>query len=249
MRVDNSAVRERQLQKLARLRAERDEAGVRASLEALTRGAQGGGNLLALSVDAARAKATVGEISSALERAFDRHVAKVDGVRGVYAAEAGPSDREMQRAASLVAAFVEADGRRPKILVAKMGQDGHDRGQKVVATAFSDLGFEVAIGPLFQTPEEVARQAVDQKVHVVGASSLAAGHLTLIPELRHALDEVGASDVMVVVGGVIPPDDVPALHKAGAAAVFPPGTVLAQSAIQLLEALNARLGYAQGQAA
>ena len=249
MKVDNSAVRERQLQKLSRLRAERDETATRAALAALTRGAQGGANLLALSVDAARAKATVGEISSALERAFDRHVAKVDGVRGVYAAEAGPSDREMQRAAALVAAFVEADGRRPRILVAKMGQDGHDRGQKVVATAFADLGFEVVIGPLFQTAEEAARLAVDERVHVVGASSLAAGHLTLVPELRHALDEAGAADVMVVVGGVIPPDDVGALHDAGAAAVFPPGTVLAQSAIQLLEALNARLGYSQAQAA
>ncbi len=245
MKVDNSAVRERQLEKLARLRVERDEAATQASLAALTTGARGGANLLALSVEAARAKATVGEISSALERAFARHVAKVDGVRGVYAAEAGPSNAEMARARRLVDAFVEADGRRPKILVAKMGQDGHDRGQKVVATAFADLGFEVVIGPLFQTPAEAAAKAVDERVHVVGASSLAAGHLTLIPELRAELDAAGGADVMVVVGGVIPPDDVAALHEAGAAAVFPPGTVLAQSAIQLLEELNARLGYSQ----
>ena len=196
-------------------------------------------------MNAARAKATVGEISAALERAFARHVAKVDGVRGVYAAEAGPSDVEMARAKRLVDAFVEADGRRPKILVAKMGQDGHDRGQKVVATAFSDLGFDVVIGPLFQTPAEAAALAMDEKVHVVGASSLAAGHLTLAPELRAELAAAGGADVMVVVGGVIPPDDVQALKDAGAAAVFPPGTVLAQSAIQLLEELNARLGYSQ----
>ena len=249
MKVDNSAVRERQLQKLQRLRAERDEAQAEAALEALAAGATGGGNLLALSVDAARAKATVGEISSALERAFHRHVAKVDGVRGVYAAEAGPSNAQIARARSLVSAFQEADGRRPKILVAKMGQDGHDRGQKVVATAFADLGFEVVIGPLFQTPEEAAAQGVAERVHVVGASSLAAGHLTLVPELRHALDEAGGTDVMVVVGGVIPPGDVQALLDGGAAAVFPPGSVLAESAIALLEALNARLGYAQASAA
>ncbi len=249
MKVDNSAVRERQLQKLERLRAERDPAGTEAALAALTSGAEGSGNLLALAVDAARAKATVGEISSALERVFNRHQAKVQGVRGVYAAEAGPSDAQMRRAQALVSAFEEADGRRPRILVAKMGQDGHDRGQKVVATAFADLGFEVVIGPLFQTPAEAARQAVDERVHVVGASSLAAGHLTLIPELRGELDELGRPDVMVVVGGVIPPGDFQALRDAGAAAIFPPGSVVAESAIQLLEALNARLGYSQEQAA
>ena len=249
MKVDNSAVRERQLQKLERLRAERDPAGTEAALAALTSGAEGSGNLLALAVDAARAKATVGEISSALERVFNRHQAKVQGVRGVYAAEAGPSDAQMRRAQALVSAFEEADGRRPRILVAKMGQDGHDRGQKVVATAFADLGFEVVIGPLFQTPAEAARQAVDERVHVVGASSLAAGHLTLIPELRGELDELGRPDVMVVVGGVIPHGDFQALRDAGAAAIFPPGSVVAESAIQLLEALNARLGYSQEQAA
>ncbi len=249
LKVDNSAVRARQVDKLAALRAGRDEARVQAALAALAAGARGAANLVALSVDAARAQATVGEISAALESVFGRHVAKVEGVRGVYAAEAGPDDREIARARALVADFREADGRAPRILVAKMGQDGHDRGQKVVATAFADLGFEVVIGPLFQTPAEAAAQAVAERVHVVGASSLAAGHLTLVPELRRELDAAGAADVMVVVGGVIPPDDVLALEGAGAAAVFPPGTVLAQSAIRLLEALNARLGYAQVQAA
>jgi methylmalonyl-CoA mutase len=244
LKVDNSAVRERQLAKLAQLRADRDEGETRRRLEALTNGARGGGNLLALSVDAARAKATVGEISDALERVFGRHQAEVRLLQDVYAREAG-NDRTLARAREMVADFRLADGAPPRILIAKMGQDGHDRGQKVIATAFADLGFEVVPGPLFQTPEEAAALAVERDVHIVGASSLAAGHLTLVPELRAALEAQGRGDVMIVVGGVIPPDDVQALLDAGAAAVFLPGTVIPEAAIQLIDQLNRRLGYAQ----
>ncbi len=244
LKVDNSAVRERQLDKLRRLRAERDGAEVERTLQALTNGAQGGGNLLALSVDAARAKATVGEISAALEAVWGRHQAEVRVLHDVYAREAG-NDHTVARAKETVADFHLADGRAPRILIAKMGQDGHDRGQKVIATAFADLGFEVVPGPLFQTPQEAAALAAEREVHVVGASSLAAGHLTLLPELKAALEAQGQGHVMIVVGGVIPPDDVQALLDAGAAAVFLPGTVIAEAAIKLIDQLNARLGYAQ----
>ncbi|MBW3617677.1 MAG: methylmalonyl-CoA mutase [Proteobacteria bacterium] len=244
LKVDNSAVRERQLDKLRRLRAERDGAEVERTLQALTNGARGGGNLLALSVDAARAKATVGEISAALEAVWGRHQAEVRVLHDVYAREAG-NDRTVARAKETVADFRLADGRAPRILIAKMGQDGHDRGQKVIATAFADLGFEVVPGPLFQTPQEAAALAAEREVHVVGASSLAAGHLTLLPELKAALEAQGQGHVMIVVGGVIPPDDVQALLDAGAAAVFLPGTVIAEAAIKLIDQLNARLGYAQ----
>ncbi len=249
LKVDNASVRQQQLEKLSRLKAERDGAEVARALEALAAGARSNANLLELSVQAARAKATVGEISSALERAFSRHKAQVRAIKGVYLREAGADDRTVNRARAMVEAFRAADGRPPRILIAKLGQDGHDRGQKVVATAFSDLGFQVDIGPLFQTPAETARAAVDDGVHVVGASSLAAGHLTLVPELKAELARLGRDDVMVVVGGVIPPGDFQALRDAGAAAIFPPGTVIAEAAIAILEQLNVRLGYAQTAAA
>lgn len=245
LKVDNSSVREQQLAKLARLKAERDPVAVEAALTALTNGAAGGANLLELSVEAARAKATVGEISLAMEKVFHRHRAVIRTIEGVYAREAGEKDPAVSRARAMVKAFKEADGRAPKIMVAKMGQDGHDRGQKVVATAFSDLGFEVDIGPLFQTPEEAAAQAIERKVHVVGASSLAAGHLTLAPELIDALKAAGRADIMTVIGGVIPEQDHQALRDAGVEAIFVPGTVIAEAAIELLDKLNARLGYAQ----
>ncbi len=244
LKVDNAEVRARQIDKLKRLRAERDEAALQAALSALTEGARGRGNLLALSVDAARAKATVGEMSDALEAAFGRHVAEVKTVSGVYAREAG-ADPKVSRARDMVAAFVENDGGPPRLLVAKLGQDGHDRGQKVIASAYGDLGFDAEAGPLFQTPAEAAARAVESGAHVVGASSLAAGHLTLAPELLAELKKLGREDIMVVVGGVIPPQDVQPLLDAGVAAVYPPGTVIAEAAVDLLEKLNQRLGYAQ----
>ncbi len=245
LKVDNSSVRRQQVEKLQRLRAERDEIEVNRKLEALTNGAAGSANLLELSVEAARAKATVGEISDALEKVFGRHKAEVRAIKGVYLREAGADDFTINRARSMVEAFRHADGGAPRIMIAKMGQDGHDRGQKVVASAFSDLGFQVEIGPLFQTPAETARDAIAAGVHAVGASSLAAGHLTLVPELKAELANAGRGDIMVVVGGVIPPSDFQALLDAGAAAIFPPGTVIAEAAIKLLEQLNAKLGYSQ----
>ncbi|MFB1483869.1 methylmalonyl-CoA mutase [Corallococcus sp. RDP092CA] len=239
LKVDNSAVREAQIARLRELRAERDGEEVRRRLDALTEaGRRGEGNLLALAIDAARAKATVGEISDALEKVFGRYEATVRGVTGVYSAEAGQA-RGIAEARAKADDFLQRFGRRPRILIAKMGQDGHDRGQKVIATAFADLGFDVDIGPLFQTPEESARQAVENDVHVVGASSLAAGHLTLVPQLKHALKALGREDIMVVVGGVIPPQDYDALRAAGAAAIFGPGTVIAKAAIELLDKLAA----------
>jgi methylmalonyl-CoA mutase len=249
LKVDNSAVRAQQIEKLKRLRAERDEAATQAALDALTQGARGRANLLDLAVKAARAKATVGEISFALEKAFQRHVASVKTISGVYRAEAGETSESVARVQRLTAAFKENEGRAPRVLVAKMGQDGHDRGQKVVATAFADLGFAVDVGPLFATPAEAAQQAVASEAHVVGVSSLAAGHLTLVPELKRELEKLGRADIMIVVGGVIPPQDFDALRQAGAAAIFPPGTPVAESAERLLEELNARLGYAQKPAA
>jgi methylmalonyl-CoA mutase len=249
LKVDNSAVRAQQLDKLARLRAERDPAAVAAALSALTEGARGDANLLALAVDAARAKATVGEISMALEQVFGRHRAEIRSISGVYKREVGSMSDTVTRVQRLVEAFEEADGRRPRILVAKMGQDGHDRGQKVIASAFADLGFDVDIGPLFATPGEAARQAVENDVHIVGVSSLAAGHLTLVPQLRAELEKAGRPDIMIVVGGVIPPQDFEALRAAGASAIFPPGTVIAEAATGLIEELNRRLGYAQKDAA
>ena len=249
LKVDNSAVRAQQIDKLNRLRAERDGAAVERALDALTSGARSGANLLDLSVKAARAKATVGEISFALEKAFQRHVARVQTISGVYRAEAGEASETVARVQRLTSAFKENEGRAPRVLVAKMGQDGHDRGQKVVASAFADLGFSVDVGPLFATPAEAAQQAVRSEAHVVGVSSLAAGHLTLVPELKAELEKLGRGDIMIVVGGVIPPQDFDALRQAGAAAIFPPGTPVAESAERLLEELNARLGYAQKPAA
>jgi methylmalonyl-CoA mutase len=246
--VDNSAVRARQIAKLEQLRAERDQDACRDALHDLTAAAARApgpgleGNLLALAVDAARAKATVGEISDALEQVFGRHAGQIRTISGVYRDEAGRTPAADSTRA-LVERFAEAEGRRPRILVAKMGQDGHDRGQKVIATAFADLGFDVDVGPLFQTPAEVARQAVEADVHIVGVSSLAAGHLTLVPALRTELAAEGRDDIMIVVGGVIPPQDVPALHEAGAAAVFPPGTVIPEAAHDLVTRLATTLGH------
>ncbi|WP_442915153.1 methylmalonyl-CoA mutase [Marinicauda sp. Alg238-R41] len=238
LRVDNARVRKEQLEKLARLKADRDAGAVETSLEALTEAAKSGkGNLLALAVEAARAHATVGEISDALEKVWGRHKAEIQSVQGVYLKASG-NDEKVKKALAAADAFAENEGRRPRILIAKMGQDGHDRGQKVVASAFADMGWDVDIGPLFQTPEEAARQAVENDVHVVAASSLAAGHLTLVPELRDALKDQGRGDILVVVGGVIPPEDVPTLIEMGAAAVFPPGTVIADSAMELLGKLG-----------
>jgi methylmalonyl-CoA mutase len=244
LKVDNAEVRARQIEKLQRLRAERDEVAVRAALDTLTEGARGTANLLELCVRAARAHATVGEMSDALEAAFGRHVATVETVSGIYGREAG-ADPRVARARDMVAAFVENDGGPPRILIAKLGQDGHDRGQKVVATAYGDLGFDVTAGPLFQTPAEAAKDAVDRNVHVVGASSLAAGHLTFLPELKAELERLGRPDIMITIGGVIPPSDVQTLIDMGAAAVYPPGSVIAETAIDLIDRLNARLGYAQ----
>ncbi|WP_433066476.1 methylmalonyl-CoA mutase [Dactylosporangium sp. CS-033363] len=242
LKVDNSAVRAAQIAKLERLRAERDEASCQDALTALTEGATNGGNLLELSVNAARAHATVGEISDALEKVFGRHTAQIRTISGVYRDEAaGAGNVERVRAATDT--FAEDEGRRPRILVAKMGQDGHDRGQKVIATAFADLGFDVDVGPLFSTPAEVARQAVEADVHIVGVNSLAAGHLTLVPALRHELSELGRDDILIVVGGVIPPQDYDALREAGAAAIFGPGTVIADAALDLLEVLRSRLQH------
>lgn len=244
LKVDNAAVLAAQIEKLKTLRAERDQAATDAALEALTNGARGNANLLELAVQAARAKATVGEISDALEAAFGRHVATVKTVSGVYGKEAG-NDPKVARARDMVATFVENDGGPPRILIAKLGQDGHDRGQKVVATGYGDIGFDVTAGSLFQTPAEAARDAVEKNVHAVGASSLAAGHLTLVPELRAELARLGREDIMIVVGGVIPPSDVQPLLDMGAAAVYPPGSVIADTAADLIEKLNLRLGYAQ----
>ncbi|WID96009.1 methylmalonyl-CoA mutase [Bosea vestrisii] len=249
LKVDNASVRTQQLDKLRRLKAERNEAETQAALTALTNGAQGDGNLLDLAVKAARAKATVGEISLAMEQVFGRHRAEIKSISGVYKREVGEMNPAVTRVQLMCEAFEEADGRRPRILVAKMGQDGHDRGQKVIASAFADLGFDVDIGPLFATPDEAARQGVENDVHIIGVSSLAAGHLTLVPELKAALAKAGRPDIMIVVGGVIPPQDFDALIEAGASAIFPPGTVIADAAEKLLEELNQRLGYAQKSAA
>jgi methylmalonyl-CoA mutase len=243
LKIDNRAVRRQQLDKLERLKAERNEAEVQSALDALTESAKtGNGNLLEGAVRAARAKATVGEISYALEKVYGRHRAEVSAVTGVYKAEMGRMDGSLTRVKELIDSFEHGHGRRPRILVAKMGQDGHDRGQKVIASAFADLGFDVDIGPLFQTPEEAARQAIENDVHIVGVSSLAAGHLTLVPALREALEALGRGDIMVVVGGIIPPQDYPALYEAGAKAIFGPGTPIADAAIDLLRKLGAAVG-------
>ncbi len=252
--VDNSVVRESQINQLNELRTTRDAVACKRALRALQDLAANNKpdnqsmqqNLLALMVDAARAKATVGEMSDALESSFGRHVAEIRSIQGVYRSElsgAGTGET-VAKIDDMIEAFEQNEGRRPRILVAKMGQDGHDRGQKVIASAFSDLGFDVDIGPLFQTPAEVARQAVENDVHIIGASSLAAGHLTLVPELKKELAALGREDILITVGGVIPPADFDALIDAGAAAIFPPGTIISDAAVNLLAKLNKALGYA-----
>ena len=243
LKVDNASVREQQVARLQQLRADRDQGEVDSWLAKLTAATKdGGANLLELAVEAAKAKATVGEISAALETVWGRHVAEVQTISGVYKREVGNSQAVAQ-VTDLISDFEVAEGRRPRILLAKMGQDGHDRGQKVIATAFADLGFDVDIGPLFQTPQEAALQAVENDVHVVGASSLAAGHLTLVPALRAALDGLGREDIMIVVGGVVPPQDHDALIAAGATDIYPPGTVISEAASTLLVKLAGRLGH------
>jgi methylmalonyl-CoA mutase len=252
LKVDNADVLRQQVERLKQLRDDRDGEAVRSALEQLTnaaRAAQEGtrdsgpdGNLLKLAIDAARAKASVGEISDALEEVYGRHRSDVRTISGVYRDEVGENSA-VEAARQAAQAFEEAEGRRPRILVAKMGQDGHDRGQKVIATAFADLGFDVDVGPLFQTPAEVARQAVESDVHVVGVSSLAAGHLSLVPALRDELADAGAEEILIVAGGVIPPGDHQELLDKGAAAIFGPGTVIADAATQLLETLSERLGH------
>ncbi len=245
LKVDNAAVRAQQIAKLERLRAERNEDEVQAALDKLTWSAANPDptdperNLLKLAIDAARAKATVGEISYALEKEFGRYTAQIRTISGVYSSESGDTTA-VDKARALVSEFEAAEGRRPRILVAKMGQDGHDRGQKVISTAFADLGMDVDVGPLFQTPEEVARQAIEADVHVVGVSSLAAGHLTLVPALRKELDAQGAEDMLIVVGGVIPEVDFDELRAGGADAIFPPGTVIPEAAIEMLTKLVER---------
>ncbi len=245
LKVDNSAVRTLQIDKLGRLKKERDPQKLEAALTALTNGASSGGNLLALAIDAARAKATVGEISSALEKVFGRHRAEIKAISGVYKREVGTMSDTVERVQKLVSEFEVNEGRRPRILVAKIGQDGHDRGQKVIASAFADLGFDVDIGPLFATSAEAARQAIENDVHIVGVSSLAAAHLTAVPELKAELEKQGRPDIMIVIGGVVPPQDYEAVKKAGAEAIFPPGTVIAEAAEDLIRKLNKRLGHGQ----
>ncbi|MGH9086216.1 MAG: methylmalonyl-CoA mutase [Acidimicrobiales bacterium] len=241
--IDNTKVREQQVARLARVRAERDAAACAATLEALEAGAAGDGNLLALCVDAARARATVGEMSDAMERVFGRHKAEIRSIAGVYGA-AYEGDDGFDRVRAQVDDFAKDEGRRPRILVAKMGQDGHDRGAKVVGTAFADLGFDVDFGPLFETPEEVARSAVENDVHVVGVSSQAAGHKTLVPQLIQALEAAGAGDILVVCGGVIPPQDHAFLHDAGVVAVFGPGTNIPEAAGRVLDLVREKCSAA-----
>src|SRR4030095_9991674 len=246
LKVENSTVRRLQIDKLKRLRSERDQKEVDSALAALTRSAgEGNGNLLALAIDAARVKATVGEISDAMEKVFGRHRAEIKSITGVYKREASAMSNRVEKVQELIDAFETAEGRRPRILVAKIGQDGHDRGQKVIASAFADVGFDVDIGPLFATADEAARQAVENDVHILGVSSLAAAHLTAVPELKAALKKHGREDIMIIIGGVVPPQDYEALFKAGAEAIFPPGTVIADAAEELIRKLNARLGHSE----
>ena len=236
--IDNTAVRESQVARLTQVKANRDQAACDAALTALTQAAAGDGNLLDACIDAARARATVGEMSDAMEAEFGRHQATTQTISGVYGA-AYEGDEEFAAVLAKVDAFAEDEGRRPRMLVAKMGQDGHDRGAKVIATAFADLGFDVDVGPLFQTPEEVARDAVDNDVHIVGISSQAAGHLTLVPALIAELTSAGAENVIVVCGGVIPPQDYDTLREAGVGAIFGPGTNICDAAVEVIELVAA----------
>ena len=241
LEVDNSAVRESQIARLQKLRADRDDAKVQAALNAITRCAETGeGNLLALSVEAAKVRASLGEISDAMEKVFGRHTATIRSITGVYSSAFG-ENMQVEKVRKMTDDFAEKEGRRPRIMIAKMGQDGHDRGAKVIATAFADLGFDVDIGPLFQTPEETARQAVENDVHIVGMSSLAAGHKTLLPQLVEALRKLGREDIMVVIGGVIPSQDYQFLFDHGASAIFGPGTVIPEAAEQVLIELSKRV--------
>jgi len=250
LKVDNTAVRNQQIEKLERLRAERDEGAVKQALDALQACAETGeGNLLALAVEAARSHATVGEMTSAMEAVWGRHQADTRAISGVYREEIGQMDEAVRKVQALAADFEGDEGRRPRILIAKVGQDGHDRGQKVIASAFADLGFDVDIGALFATPAEAARQAVENDVHIIGVSSLAGGHLSLVPEVRAELARLGRPDIMVVVGGVVPPQDYDAVHEAGAKAIFGPGTVIAEAAADLIEMLRRDLGHGPREAA
>ncbi len=243
LKVDNKSVRGQQLEKLRILRSNRDETATQAALDRLAADAAGTGNLLAACIEAARARATVGEISDAMEKTFGRHRADVKTISGVYRQEVGNMNEQVRTVLEMTKQFERDDGRRPRILIAKVGQDGHDRGQKVIASAFADLGFDVDVGPLFATPEEAARQAVENDVHMIGVSSLAAGHLYLVPAVRDALQQAGREDIMIIVGGVIPAQDFDALYAAGASAIFPPGTIIADAAEKLLVDLNEKLGY------
>ena len=235
-------MRQGQIVRIHQLKADRDTDATMAALDALTKAADTGeGNLLALAIDAARNMATVGEISSALEKVYGRFEAKPTGVSGVYSSAFDARNPSYAEAVRRIKAFAELEGRAPKVMIAKMGQDGHDRGQKVVATAFKDIGFDVVIGPLFQTPEESAAMGIDNDVDVIAASSLAAGHLTLVPELRKALKEQGRNDIMIIVGGVVPPEDVQTLKDMGAKAVFPPGTNIPEAVLDVLDVVNMRL--------
>jgi methylmalonyl-CoA mutase len=237
LEVDNEAVRRQQVRRLDRIRDERDEAAVRRALDAITKCAEtGDGNLLAKAVEAARHRATLGEISAAMEDVFGRHTAQTQTISGVYASEA-EEDEDFQRARDLADEFAEVAGRRPRILIAKMGQDGHDRGAKVIATSFADMGFDVDIGPLFQTPQEAARQAVENDVHILGVSSLAGGHKTLVPEVMDELERYGRDDILVICGGVIPHQDYQYLYDRGVTGVFGPGTVISTAAANILEVL------------
>jgi methylmalonyl-CoA mutase len=237
--IDTSAVRKAQIRRLAKIRAGRDEARCQAALDALRQGAAGDANLLGLSIEAARARATLGEISSAMEREFGRWRAEIRSISGVYGAAFG-EDKMFEAIQHEVEAFAETEGRRPRLLVAKLGQDGHDRGAKVIATAFADIGFDVDVGALFQTPEEAAREAIENDVHLVGVSTLAAGHKVLVPQLIEALRRQGGEDILVVVGGVVPPADHQALKDAGVAAIYPPGTNIPEAAREILQLLRNR---------
>lgn len=243
LEVDNTAVREAQIARLNKLRANRDNEKVQQCLDAITKSVETGeGNLLELAVEAARARASLGEISMAVEKVCGRHKAVIRSISGVYSKESSDT-AAIERVRKMTDEFEKREGRRPRIMVAKMGQDGHDRGAKVVATAYADMGFDVDVGPLFQTPAETARDAVDNDVHIVGMSSLAAGHKTLLPQLMEELKKLGREDIMVIAGGVIPPQDYDFLYKAGAACIFGPGTRIPEAAEEMLNKLNERLGY------
>jgi methylmalonyl-CoA mutase len=239
LEVDNSAVRESQILRLRQLKEHRDNKAVQESLNALTRAAESGeGNLLDLSIDAARKRATLGEISEALEKVYGRYKAVIRSISGIYSSESKDNEN-FRKAREMADRFAAIEGRRPRIMIAKMGQDGHDRGAKVVATGYADIGFDVDIGPLFQTPAEAARQAVENDVHILGVSSLAGGHKTLVPLVIEELKKLGREDILVIVGGVIPPQDYDFLYKAGAVAIFGPGTIISEAGIRLLEILIA----------